>query len=250
MPPKSNLPKIIPKRTVEIASVRVKVTRNGPISNEKTPTTTLPVLSFKNGSSTINMVNDTVNMVLQGHEELLPKDDMIADEAEIDRKKQLEEEVIRQQIDETEKKIKGNGKVKLIYERYNEEFPIIDGCCKAEEIDEIYCLSFVMPNCLIHLSPLSPQERRVKEEQNPMLNVFIKEEPQGIFHDLEKDNIYYVYVEQAVEQLARDQERMRQIALQMEGAKLNGPGKIGMDCLSAGHWESCTCIYGTPCLDE
>ena len=107
-----------------------------------------------------------------------------------------------------------------------------------------------MPNCLIHLSLLSPQDRRIKEEENPTLDVFVSEDPKGVFHNLEKDTTYYVYVEQEADQLRRDQERMRQIALQMEGAPTQGPSPIGMDILSAGHWESCSCIYGTPCVDE
>jgi len=51
--------------------------------------------------------------------------------------------------------INNNGKVILIYEQYNEQFDIIHGSTTQENIDEVYCLSFVMPNCLIHLSILS-----------------------------------------------------------------------------------------------
>ena len=103
-----------------------------------------------------------------------------------------------------------------------------------------------MPNCLIHLSLLSPQDRRIKEEENPTLDVFVSEDPKGVFHNLEKDTIYYVYVEQEADQLKRDQERMRQIALQMEGANVSGSGRNEKDNVGT---ESCSCIFGNPCVD-
>ena len=131
-----------------------------------------------------------------------------------------------------------------------EEFEIIDGSISASQIDDVYCLSFVMPNCLIHLSRLSPQEKRAQEEADSRVEIFVAEEPRGTFLNLEKDTVYYVYVEQEADQLKRDQEKMRQIAAEMEGAKKSGLEPIGMDILSAGHWESCSCIYGVPCLDE
>ena len=186
---------------------------------------------------------------------------------------------------EAERKLKGNGNVKLIYERYDEEFPIVDGTCTAAEIDDVYCLSFVMPNCLIHLSTYSPQEKREKEsdvydrsrdierlqteaEASDTLDnrreeiekelqacwevvkqeMYIKEEPQGVFHGLEKDVTYYVYVEQEADQLARDQEKMRLIAMEMEGYHGNESGTVKTDF--GDHGDTCTCIYGTPCTDE
>ena len=65
---------------------------------------------------------------------------------------------------------------------------------------------------------------------------------------MEKDLIYYVYVEQEADQLARDQEKMRMIAKEMEGYHGNyiNPAKTDF----GDHGDTCTCIYGTPCTDE
>ena len=199
-----------------------------------------------------------------------------------EEEKVKEMEKARLEAEEAERKMKGNGNVKLLYERYDEEFPIIDGICTAAEIDDVYCLSFVMPNCLVHLSPYSPQEKREKdseiydrskdietlqaeaeeadttderkEEIKTELqacweivkqDLYIKEEPKGTFHGLEKDLTYYVYVEQEADQLARDQEKMRMIAMEMEGygekANRNEKDNVGT--------ESCSCLFGNPCVD-
>ncbi|CAN0295941.1 unnamed protein product, partial [Ectocarpus sp. 12 AP-2014] len=52
-----------------------------------------------------------------------------------------------------------------MYEMYDENFPIKDGCISAAEIDETYCLSFVMPNCTLHLGPLGPADRYARENE-------------------------------------------------------------------------------------
>lgn len=141
-----------------------------------------------------------------------------------------------------------NGKVTLIYEQYNEQFDITNGSTTQENIDEVYCLSFVMPNCLVHLSTLNPQEKR-KQEAEGNLDLFIKEDPRGTYQGLDVDQTYYVYVEQEAEQLARDQARMKQIASSMEGAKKkDANGNLVKD--DGRVLESCSCIYGNPCVDE
>ena len=199
-----------------------------------------------------------------------------------EEKRAAAEETERRNAEEAERKARGNGNVKLIYERYDEEFPIVDGSCTAADIDDVYCLSFVMPGCLIHLSSLSPQDKRVKEaeidEKRELINtlqtelisedtteerkleveseleaarriasmdVFIKEEPKGTFQGLEKDITYYVYVEQEAEKLKRDQERMAYIASQIEGA---GESSNRNEKDNVGT-ESCSCIFGNPCVD-
>ena len=206
-----------------------------------------------------------------------------AEEEEKEKQRQMEEEEkVRVEAEEAERKLKGNGNVKLLYERYDEEFPIVDGSCTAAEIDDVYCLSFVMPNCLIHLSTYSPLEKREKdseiydrsqdieklqveidasdtsEERKEEIKaelqacwevvkqeLYIKEEPHGKFHGLEKDLTYYVYVEQEADQLARDQEKMRMIAMEMDGygeqANRNEKDNVGT--------ESCSCLFGNPCVD-
>ena len=113
-----------------------------------------------------------------------------------------------------------NGKVKLIYEQYDEEFPIQAGSTTQENIDDVYCLSFVMPNCRIHLSVHAPAAKRTiqsnaidaaqkgddKGAYALYQSLYLEEVPLGTYQGLEDDKTYYVYVEQEAEQLARDQE--------------------------------------------
>eukprot|EP01041_Mallomonas_annulata_P013781 gene13781-29301_t len=138
------------------------------------------------------------------------------------------------------------GMVKLIYEQYNEEFEIKDGSTTAANIDETYCLSFVMPNCLIHLSLLPPIEKRTQEiECN--YDIFVKEDPRGTFHGLRTDSSYYVYVDQEADQLKRDQEIIK-LRLATHGAGAATATSVTKD--DGRVLESCSCLYGNPCVDE
>lgn len=146
-----------------------------------------------------------------------------------------------------------DGQVTLLYEQYNEQFPIVASSITAAEIDEVYCLSFVMPGCRIRLSLLSPANKRKKEieleEQGLGLierekQILLNEEPKGTFHGLRADGSYYVYAEQAAEQLALDQARAREIFAQqasIEQVQRKDDGRV---------LESCSCLYGNPCVDE
>lgn len=156
---------------------------------------------------------------------------------------------IEEQPAEPLESINNNGKVKLLYEQYNEEFPIVNGSTTQANIDDVYCLSFVMPGCLIHLSVHNPQEKR-KRENEGIIDLFLPEDPRGTYHGLVDDQIYYVYVEQEAEQLARDQEKMRRIAAEMEGSvQRDKDGEI-IKPDDGRNMESCSCIYGNPCVDE
>ena len=262
------------------------MTRGGPTDKAfgtKTETSKLPSLgnpssAKKSGQTEVgNNEKHKENSTMGENEKAILEQKVTEVNAEKGEKEREEEERL-----EAERKLKGNGNVKLIYERYDEEFPIVDGTCTAAEIDDVYCLSFVMPNCLIHLSTYSPQEKREKdseiydrsqdierlqaeaetldtsdERKEEIKNelkacyevvkqeLYIKEEPPGTFHGLEKDVTYYVYVEQEADQLARDQERMRMVAMEMEGygenANRNEKDNVGT--------ESCSCLFGNPCVD-
>jgi hypothetical protein len=115
--------------------------------------------------------------------------------------------------------IKRDGNVTFVYENYHESFPIINGSTTDKNIDEIYCLSFVMPGVLIHVSIHDPNEKRELEAKGS-IDVFCPEKPLGTYQDLEANTIYYVYVEQQREQLARDIERMKRVAFGMIGELL------------------------------
>jgi hypothetical protein len=78
-----------------------------------------------------------------------------------------------------------------------------------------------------------------------MENLYIKEDPRGTYQGLEADKTYYVYVEQEKDQLARDQEMMRLRAKASKESEAMKPNRDDGRIL-----ESCSCIYGNPCVDE
>ncbi|CAN0394057.1 unnamed protein product [Ectocarpus sp. 12 AP-2014] len=96
-----------------------------------------------------------------------------------------------------------------MYEMYDENFPIKDGCISAAEIDETYCLSFVMPNCTLHLGPLGPADRYARENEGELVP-YLVENPSGTFHGLEDGEVYWVYVSRDEEEENQDRERMKQ----------------------------------------
>ncbi|GMF29310.1 unnamed protein product [Phytophthora fragariaefolia] len=141
------------------------------------------------------------------------------------------------------RKLNGAGMVKLIYESYDELFPIEDGSTTQANIDDVYCLSFVMPNCLVRLSK-HPNPERFQREEAGIFDSLVREDPRGTYHDLVKDETYFVVVEQEADQLRRDQEATKalwdgELQMQKKADKDDGRG-----------FESCSCIYGNPCVDE
>lgn len=140
--------------------------------------------------------------------------------------------------------VKRDGEVKLIYEQYSEMFPIVNGSTTQENIDEVYCLSFVMPNCLVHLSTHDPATKRQLEIEERFEELFLPEIPRGTYQNLVADQTYYVYVEQESAQLERDQ-AMTRLRLQNDPTALAAMKKDDGRVL-----ESCSCIYGNPCVDE
>merc|ERR1712232_887403 len=103
------------------------------------------------------------------------------------------------------------------------------GKLKATDIDELYCLSDVMPGCFIHLSE---KEFRHDEEHK-----YVKEEPAGTFLGLMAGETYWCYVQQDAEQEKRDQENMRKVWAGVTQAK-------------ATEGEHCSCKDGAPCTDS
>lgn len=143
--------------------------------------------------------------------------------------------------------IKNNGYVRLIYNQYNEQFPIKNGSTTQAEIDEMYGLSFVMPNCLIHLSRHPPEIHRVLIIEEKFEELYIDEDPKGVYQGLVDDEVYYVYVEEEAEQKARDEAIMRQRLKQSEDPVLTNKADKRDDGRVL---ETCSCIYGAPCIDE
>ena len=139
------------------------------------------------------------------------------------------------------RKERGNGMVKLVYEQYDNLFPIAEGSTTQAAIDEVYCLSFVMPNCRVRLS-FHPNAERFEREAKGVLDSLVPEEPNGIFQNLIKDQTYYVVVEQEADQLKRDQETTK--------AKWNIEKQENAKKDDERGFESCSCVYGNPCVDE
>lgn len=144
------------------------------------------------------------------------------------------------------RKVRGNGTIKLIYEQYDDEFPIVDGSTTQENVDEVYCLSFVMPACLVHLS-LHPNAERFARENDGVFDSLVAEEPRGVYQGLERDTTYFVVVEQEADQLRRDQEATRA----KWDPELKQLKQQHMQELDDGRgFETCSCVYGNPCVDE
>ena len=162
----------------------------------------------------------------------------------------VEQPVTVSVIQEPLRVVKHNGKVVLNYVMYNEEFAIVDGTLTQAAIDDLYCLSDAMPGCCVHLSRHPPNVgRQMEADGAPFEAIFLREDPRGTYHGLEDDQVLYVYVEEEAAQRARDQARMRAIAQAMDGAPVrDSKGDIVRD--DGRSMESCSCIYGNPCVDE
>ncbi|KAJ8599357.1 hypothetical protein CTAYLR_007008 [Chrysophaeum taylorii] len=102
-------------------------------------------------------------------------------------------------------KARGNGTCTIKYEMYDESFEIKDGSTTAAAIDDVYCLSYVMPGCKIHLSPISPQDRTTDAENF----FYVDEEPSQTYQGLEKDAVYYAYIKEDAANFAIYQKKSR-----------------------------------------
>lgn len=136
-----------------------------------------------------------------------------------------------------------DGYVTLVYEQYNELFPITKGSITQEIIDDLYCLTFVMPNCKLHLSSLSPQEKH-NCDVNGTTDYYVMENPTGTFCKLKAGGTYYVYVEQDAKELLKESMSKKSnvdLIKDDEIEIIRDDGRV---------MESCSCIYGNPCVDE
>eukprot|EP00933_Yihiella_yeosuensis_P076145 TRINITY_DN85786_c0_g1_i1.p1 TRINITY_DN85786_c0_g1~~TRINITY_DN85786_c0_g1_i1.p1 ORF type:complete len:255 (+),score=80.70 TRINITY_DN85786_c0_g1_i1:66-830(+) len=160
-------------------------------------------------------------------------------EAEAEVKRKEAEEAERKKKEEAEAEIKrlaalANGEVTIKYSMYDEKFKIENHTLTSQAVDELYCLSDVMPGCFIHLGE---KEFGYGEEQ-----VYVKEDPPGTFKGLLAGNTYWCYVQQDPEQEKKDLEAMRQ---QWAGQVVEGGiGDRGSEA------ETCSCAWGAPCTNE
>lgn len=127
-----------------------------------------------------------------------------------------------------------DGEVTVKYVQYAEKFRIEGHRLASKTIDELYCLSDVMPGCFIHLSE---REFAFNEEHS-----YVKEDLAGTFVGLMAGHTYWCYVQQDPEQEQRDQDMMRQKWADST-AEVNGLGNQGAES------ESCSCGFGAPCTN-
>jgi hypothetical protein len=108
-------------------------------------------------------------------------------------------------------------KVRIIYNMYNDIFPLVNGTLSASEIDEEYCLSDIMPGCSIQLSRTTPAEYTKLAQKNPQYEIkYEKEEPKGTFINLLSKYDYYVWIKQDEENLTKDQSNLENQCIKLE----------------------------------
>lgn len=142
---------------------------------------------------------------------------------------QADEERLRAQA---ERKRKEDGEVVFKYSMYSEKFPIRGGQTTAAAIDEVYCLSDVMPGCTIHVSTKSTEEKYATEAAGEVFQ-YVLEEPTGTFKCLEAGETYYVYVTEDQAEFLKSQEHAKTAFAGVRSEALRG--------------EGCSCIEGNPC---
>eukprot|EP00946_MAST-07B_sp_MAST-7B-sp1_P005334 g5334.t1 len=136
------------------------------------------------------------------------------------------------------------GKIKLVYERYDDLFDITNGEISVSAVDEEYCLTDIMPGATIELSTISPQER-IDREIKGIPAPFVDKTKSGqawqfLFTYSEVSNrepkSYFVIVFQDPAQreadLAKTRERM-----------------AAMEVPSDKRIEGCSCLEGNPCSE-
>ena len=177
---------------------------------------------------------------------------MEIDRKEIEHKAQREaeeKEKLRIQKEEEELKAKLNGKIRVIYEMYDEEFYIKNGQLSSEEIDEEFAISFAMPGSHMYLSDISPKERTELENgPNPDETVppYYSSSSGNIFTNMETNEVYYCIVIQDKEQFLKDQSKFQRVAKNM----MTEEKSLSLKNDDGRGFETCSCIYGNPCVDE
>lgn len=148
-------------------------------------------------------------------------------------------------LEEEKKEIadrRANGKVRLIYEQYQDLFDLADGAISINAVDEEYCLTDIMPGATLELSTISPQDR-IEREIAGIPSPFV-EKIDGVWNFLytydadsgRMPNTYYIIVFQDPSQREADLARTR--------AKM-----AAMEIPSDKRVEGCSCREGNPCTE-
>eukprot|EP00636_Phaeomonas_parva_P007103 CAMPEP_0118862414 /NCGR_PEP_ID=MMETSP1163-20130328/7568_1 /TAXON_ID=124430 /ORGANISM="Phaeomonas parva, Strain CCMP2877" /LENGTH=248 /DNA_ID=CAMNT_0006796319 /DNA_START=370 /DNA_END=1116 /DNA_ORIENTATION=- len=129
---------------------------------------------------------------------------------------------------------RADGEATVVYNMYNEAFPVTANAMKASDVDEMYCCSDVMPGCVLKLSTFSTAQRQA----DPDAFTYVDEEPEGTFVGLLANAEYHLYVIQDAEQARQDMEAIR--ARQAADAAAQPSDAAPPEC---------KCLEGTPCTN-
>lgn len=141
------------------------------------------------------------------------------------------------------------GKVKMIYQQYQELFPIENGKINVEKIDEDYCLSDVMPGCKLALLNNMTLEAMHKLEMSdlpiPFQPKITLEDGKEAFDQMytyeDEPRSYTVVVYENPDQYQKDMEKVR--------ARIAADGNVTISSANVERVEGCSCIEGNPCTD-
>ena len=129
------------------------------------------------------------------------------------------------------------GRVKVIYERYDDFFVLHEGQLAVSEIDEEYCLSDVMPKSRIELISCDPKSRIAREVAGETIPFIEKKNDSWVdlyTYEEGEPKSWYVLVFQDAAQRASDlkatKERM-DVSDNTDGIRVEG----------------CSCLVGNPC---
>ena len=112
-----------------------------------------------------------------------------------------------------------------------------------------------MPGCRVHLSEFDTTEKTNREQKGETIP-YIMERPAGVYFGLEVGRTYFCHVVQDQQQLKKDQlATQARFAAAGGGGGKKGQGDQGkfeafLKLEDGRGFESCSCIYGNPCVDE
>ena len=136
---------------------------------------------------------------------------------------------------------RAEGTVTIVYQMYNEKFTITKNTLTTEAINDEYALVDVMPGCRLLLSTIDPTARTAYVNAHFQEAPYVREEPEGTFKDLLCDETYYCSVienpDQYKKDMAEQKKKMQSNAKDEKASK--GPIQ-----------ESCSCLFGNPCVDQ
>jgi hypothetical protein len=142
-----------------------------------------------------------------------------------------------------------DGNVKINYNHYKKEFPIVKGSLTSEAIDSEYCLTFAFPNSKIHLSTYSPNDFSYEDKglSAPPLE---KENPVGTYQGLRVDTVYWVHLEEDKNELEAYHKRQEKFAEEAAAKQKQDEENEARGLPQISSAESCSCIEGNPCMDR